>query len=56
MFIFQISVPSSSNGWEGSDHLPTFRVEATSRSEARAKIASLLAHLPKGCTVNIFAI
>jgi hypothetical protein len=56
LFIFQISVPSSSNGWEGSDHLPTFRVEATSRSEARAKIASLLAHLPKGCTVNIFAI
>ena len=55
-FVFQIAVPTESDGWTGADHLPTFTVEATSRTEAEAKVQALTAHLPEGTTFTLFAI
>ncbi len=55
-FVFQIAVPTESDGWTGADHLPTFTVEATSRTEAEAKVQALVDHLPVGTTFSLFAV
>tara|TARA_B100000683_G_scaffold266450_1_gene298717 strand:+ start:1008 stop:1181 length:174 start_codon:yes stop_codon:yes gene_type:complete len=55
-FVLQIAVPTESDGWTGADHLPTLTVEATSRTEAKAKVEALIAHLPDGTTFTLFAV
>ena len=55
-FVLQIAVPTESDGWTGADHLPTLTVEATSRTEAEAKVEALIGHLPEGTTFSLFAV
>ena len=55
-FVLQIAVPTESDGWTGADHLPTFTVEATSRTEAEAKVQALIDHLPAGTTFSLSAV
>ena len=55
-FVLQIAVPTESDGWTGVDHLPTLLIEATSQTEAEAKVKDLIKHLPEGTTSSLFSV
>ena len=53
LFTIWIVIPTDHDGWEGSDHLPTYLVLAYNRDGAEAKARELLKHLPSGTVIHI---
>jgi hypothetical protein len=52
-FVLIFRVPIDRNGWTGTDHLPTLQIEACTPKDARAKVSTILAHLPEGTWADI---
>ena len=52
-FTVIIRVPINQDGWEGTDHLPTLQIEACTPKDARAKVSTILAHMPKETWADI---
>jgi len=49
LFILTISVPrNDAGGWEGTIHLPTLQLEASTWKDAEQRVADIIQHLPTG--------
>ena len=55
-FSIIITVPSGSNGWSGTIHLPSIQMHAPTERDATARMRDIIKHMPEGTTFFMVAI
>lgn len=55
-FSIIITVPTGSNGWNGTIHLPSIQMHAPTERDATARMRDIIKHMPEGTTFFMVAI
>ena len=55
-FSIVITVPTDSNGWTGTVHMPTIQMHAPCILDAIARMSDIVKHMPEGTTFSMVAI
>ena len=55
-FSIIITVPTESNGWTGTIHLPTIQIQAPTKPDAIERMFDVIKYMPKGTSFYTVAI